>query len=150
MRQVGSTTNLPRYQHQHHSTTNLPNHTPTSLIKTPYTDDRPKSSSKPIFTDQSIHWKTQFHASIMSCKDWGFVVGGFAWMGFAVAGFWPFLWQCNVVLGVVGSKLSTWLTLWRRRKWISKLIVAVVGSNGSNPFGLAICDSGLGKFAGGF
>ena len=88
-----STTNLPKNQYQHHSTTNFLNHTPTSLIKTPYTDDRPKASSKPIFTDQSIHWKTQFHASIMSCKDWGFVVGVFAWMGFAVVGFWPFLWQ---------------------------------------------------------
>ena len=69
------------------------NITPQPTSKTPYTNDRPKASSKPIFTDQSIHRKTQFHASIMSCKDWGFVVGGFAWMGFAVAGFWPFLWQ---------------------------------------------------------
>ena len=56
----------------------------------------------------------------------------------------------NVILGVVGLKLSTWLTLWRRRKWISKLIVVVIGSNGSNPFGFAICDSRLVKFAGGF
>ena len=39
----------------------------------------------------------------------------------------------NAILGIVGSKPSTWLKPCRRRKWILKFVVAAVGSNGSKP-----------------